>query len=204
MREPDNIREVEALEINWMGFIFYPRSPRYVSGKPAYLPKRVKRIGVFVDATSEEIGRTIEEFHLDGIQLHGHETPAECQAIRTVCAYVNPELLLIKALHLNKESDVRQANLYDNICNFILFDTPSSRFGGSGTTFDWNLLAAYCGQTPFILSGGIGIHSLTALSLFHHPKWAGIDLNSQFEDKPGSKNIALLNSFLETFKTLQR
>ena len=194
MRMPNNITDVEALGIDWMGFIFYPPSPRYVAELPAYLPTTCKRVGVFVNSSLPEIEQCIEQFGLQTIQLHGNESPELCQALRL------KGMEVFKAFSIKCEEDVARTDSYIGSCDYLLFDTPCTEYGGSGRTFSWSLLNAYQGSTPFLLSGGIGIEQLEALKTFHHPAWAGIDLNSRFESSPGVKMVELLKEFLEKYK----
>lgn len=198
MRDADNIRQLEKSCIaDWMGMIFFPKSPRNVTERPGYLPKTMKRIGVFVNPSIDALIRTWHDFSLDGIQLHGSETP---EFIRTLRQKGVP--LVIKAFSLSGENDLKQVNDYAGLCDYFLFDTKCTTVGGSGKTFDWNLLQAYNGKTPFLLSGGLSINSLSQLAGFRHPQWAGIDLNSCFETAPAVKDIALLTRFCKEFKAL--
>lgn len=195
MRDPDNIRAVEQQCCpDWMGMIAYPRSPRYVSGTPTRLPLRAMRWGVFVNAPLDEILRQSEAWKLQGIQLHGSETPDLCYGLR------QRGFRVMKALGLLTPDDVDKTNTYADCCHYLLFDTPCTGHGGSGRTFNWQLLNLYQGPTPFLLSGGIGPDSLPALSRLHHPQWAGIDLNSRFETAPGVKDATLLQHFIQAVR----
>lgn len=110
--------------------------------------------------------------------------------------------VIIKAFSISKEEDLAQTAAYEEVCDYFLFDTPCLTAGGSGKRFDWSLLKAYSGKTPFLLSGGIGPDCLQALHTFYHPKWIGIDLNSRFETAPALKDIQLLTEFCKEFKEL--
>lgn len=190
MREAENIRAIEALGINLMGFIFYKRSPRHVSERPDYLPEQCLRAGVFVNGQIGTILARVREFGLQAVQLHGRETPAECLSLR------KQGLTVIKAFSIGHEQDLRNTRLYEDKCDYYLFDTACSTYGGSGKRFDWSLLRQYRGHTPFLLSGGITPGSLDDILAFHHPMFAGIDLNSGFETSPGVKNVSSLQTFL--------
>lgn len=194
MRHPVNICEVEALGIDWMGFIFWPHSSRYVSERPEYLPQTVKRVGVFVNATCDDICQTAETFGLDVIQLHGTETPAFIQQLRNAPA--THSLQMVKAINVSTTDDLRLTEAYGGLVDYFLFDTKAQCVGGNGTQFDWSILTAYDGQTPFLLSGGIGPDDASRLSHFRHPLWAGIDLNSRFETAPAQKDTKRLRTFL--------
>ncbi len=188
MREPDNIRAVETLGIDLMGFIFWPKSSRYVSERPAYLPTHCKRVGVFVDEDLETVRRIADEYALDYIQLHGHES-------REYCAQLNG-LKLIKAISVSGHDDIATYKTYEGLVDYFLFDTKCPSVGGSGQQFDWSVLSAYDGSTPFLLSGGIGPDDAERVKAFHHSKCIGIDLNSRFELSPGLKDVAALRKFL--------
>ena len=189
MREAENIREVEALDIDLIGFIFWPKSSRYVSERPAYLPTNCKRVGVFVDEDIEVVKKIAHDYALDYIQLHGHESTAYCAQLKG--------LKLIKAFNIATAEDFGQTKSYEKLVDCFLFDAKGKSVGGNGTKFEWSVLDDYHGPTPFILSGGIGPDDATSIRRFHHPQLAGIDLNSKFEDAPALKNIQKLKTFLE-------
>ncbi|MDE6002091.1 MAG: phosphoribosylanthranilate isomerase [Prevotella sp.] len=189
MREPENIRAVEQLGIQWMGFIFWPQSSRCVKERPAYLPTKCKRVGVFVDATITDIRANVEEYELDCIQLHGHESPAFIQSI-------DYEVPIIKAFSIATTADLTLTASYEGVVDYFLFDTKAKLVGGNGTKFDWSVLQAYHGTTPFLLSGGIGPDDVERIRQFHHPQLAGIDLNSRFEISPALNDITKLKHFI--------
>ena len=192
MREPDNIRAVEQLGADWLGFIFWPRSSRYVSERPSYLPQQAKRVGVFVDADMADVLLHIADYGLHVIQLHGKESPDYIQTLRTA----DPATLVIKALNVATPADLEQTKAYEGLVDYFLFDTKGPSVGGNGTQFDWTVLDAYHGMTPFLLSGGIGPDDASRVSAFRHPRLAGIDLNSRFEQSPALKDVNLLRRFL--------
>ena len=200
MRDADNIRAVEQLGIDWMGFIFYERSGRYVSERPAYLPTSVKRVGVFVDAAIDTVGAKIAEYALDFVQLHGNESADYIRRLRsTYC----PSVGVIKAISIETAADLRRHELYDGTVDFFLFDTRCTTVGGSGRHFDWSVLDGYDGSVPFLLSGGIGPDDAGHISTFRHPKLAGIDLNSRFESSPALKDIIKLKQFIHDYQQHQ-
>lgn len=197
MRDPENIREAEKLAIDLMGFIFWHKSSRNVSEMPSYLPTRQKRVGVFVDADIKEVTEKAKEYALDLIQLHGKETPDYIQRLRSLCPQRGDRATaIIKALNIADAEDLVQTAQYEGIVDYFLFDTKSKLVGGNGTQFDWSVLQAYQGDTPFILSGGIGPDDAEKVKNFQHPMCAGIDLNSRFETAPALKDIQLLNHFI--------
>ena len=189
MREAENIREVEALGIDLMGFIFWEKSSRYISKRPAYLPTKCKRVGVFVDEDIESVKRIADDYALDYIQLHGHESSDYCAQLQG--------LHLIKAISVSSRNDIATYKTYEGIVEYFLFDTKCPSVGGSGQQFDWSVLSAYDGSTPFLLSGGIGPDDAERIKSFHHPQCAGIDLNSRFELAPGLKDVIKLQAFIK-------
>ena len=196
MREPENIRAVEALGIDLMGFIFWPPSSRYVGEKPTYLPRNCRRVGVFVDAALPDILAAVEDFRLDGVQLHGHETP---DAISALKAHI-PGVRIVKSLAVAGPEDLAQAEAYADVCDAFLFDTKGKLPGGNGRQFDWSVLQRYRGRLPFLLSGGIGPDDAQRIRAFDVPGCIGIDLNSRFETAPGLKDVDALRTFIETVR----
>lgn len=208
MREPENIWEISGLGINWIGLIFYGRSPRAVNNNdwttthPALLKETlsllpglpVKKVGVFVNATKEQILETATHYLLDYIQLHGNESPRFCHTLQ------KRGYRVIKVFSIASAADLVNTGAYEGYADFFLFDTKCSGYGGSGKSFDWSVLDSYIGETPFLLSGGINPESAAAIRSFEHPRLAGIDLNSGFETAPGKKDAGSLTLFLEQLK----
>ena len=192
MREEQNISDLEKLDIDWMGMIFWSGSKRYVSRPPSRLPQRVKKVGVFVDASLDDIRQHVSDYQLDIIQLHGHETPAFLETLKP--------LTLIKAFNIADASDLEKTKAYEGIADYFLFDTKGKIVGGNGEKFDWTVLTAYEGSTPFLLSGGIGPNDVQKVKQFHHHKCIGIDLNSRFESAPGLKDIVQLQTFIKQIR----
>ena len=192
MREEQNISDLEKLDIDWMGMIFWSGSKRYVSRPPSRLPQRVKKVGVFVDASLDDIRQHVSDYQLDIIQLHGHETPAFLEALKP--------LTLIKAFNIADASDLQKTKAYEGVADYFLFDTKGKIVGGNGEKFDWTVLTAYEGATPFLLSGGIGPNDVQKVKQFHHHKCIGIDLNSRFESAPGLKDIVQLQTFIKQIR----
>jgi phosphoribosylanthranilate isomerase len=201
MRDADNVRAVEQLPIDWMGFIFYPGSKRYVEAMD-YLPERCRRVGVFVNASQGEILDAVERYGLKGIQLHGSESPDFCRELRRAL-WPDPGMILLKAFNIGSEADIEATRHYEGLCDYYLFDTPGPTHGGTGRSFDWSLLEAYTGNTPFLLSGGLGPDSIAKLHHLRHPRWCGVDLNSKFETAPALKDVAVLQEFLGEFRKLK-
>ena len=191
MREADNIRDVEQLKVDMIGFIFYPKSPRCLCELPAYMLDAAKRVGVFVNEDKKEIEILADRFSLDYIQLHGNESPEYCHSLRST------GLRLIKAFSIARRKDFENTEAYEKSCDYFLFDTKCEQHGGSGNQFDWTMLNSYKGKKPFLLSGGINPYSAPTLKELRHPQLAGFDLNSRFETKPGLKEVERLKFFLE-------
>ena len=204
MREPENIRRLQEVAVDWIGLIFYPRSPRFFTADDRAVaaldslrdqPHSPRRVGVFVDASAEQMMQTATRYRLDYLQLHGSESPDTCYTLQ------KRGYAVIKAFPIASEEDLQQTEAYEGRADYFLFDTKCSSYGGSGQAFDWQILAAYHGATPFLLSGGIRPESLEALLRFSHPRWAGIDLNSGFELRPGEKDIDRLRAFITSIKS---
>lgn len=226
MREPDNIRAVSQLDIDMMGFIFYPKSPRYVqmiSSRAGIIPdysleryekgtgrktsqesekkKLPKRVGVFVDDMPQNIVTRVYNYNLDYVQLHGEEPRTTCENLRrTLDPDIHPEIKIIKAISVKTPEDIDKYKEYVGAVDMFLFDTQCKTVGGSGEQFDWNVLDRYDGENPFLLSGGIGPDDAERVKNFHHPKFAGIDLNSCFEISPALKDVDKLKIFINQIR----
>lgn len=220
MRDADNIRAVCELGIGMVGFIFYPESPRYVrmiSSSAGIIPDyseerlresvgkndeptlsdNVKRVGVFVDDMPQNIVTRVYNYKLDYVQLHGDESVIACENLRrTIDPDIQPGIQIIKTISMSSADDLKKCEDYHGVVDLFLFDTACESKGGSGKTFDWDMLQSYQGSTPFLLSGGIGPDCLPQLKTFSHPQCVGIDLNSQFEVEPGVKDVEKLKAFL--------
>jgi phosphoribosylanthranilate isomerase len=198
MRDGDNIRALEKIDIDWAGFIFYSGSPRYVSDEDKWTEAiqsctKVK-VGVFVNETQKEIVRKVAKYRLDYVQLHGDESPDCCHRLREAGYRV------IKAFHVLSESDFRSISLYEASVDYLLFDTKDIGYGGTGRRVNWSVLEAYQGETPFLLSGGIGAEHTAELLAFRHSSLAGIDLNSRFEHAPTLKDMDKLEQFVRQIR----
>lgn len=221
MRDQENIRAVAQTDIDLMGFIFYPKSPRYVQmisslagiipdyseeriqrlrskeGNNEQQTHRIKRVGVFVDEMPQTILTRVYNYQLDFVQLHGDETPEMIDNLkRTLIPDLAPDIRIIKVISVASEHDIEKYKPYEGLADLFLFDTKCPGKGGSGEKFDWSVLDAYDGQTPFLLSGGIGPDDAERVRNFNHPRCIGIDLNSRFETEPGVKDVELLRRFI--------
>lgn len=211
MRDADNIRDISALGVDMIGLIFYPPSPRYVqqfsSGAgiiPDYAPDMGKtplRVGVFVDDMPQNIVTRVYNYKLDYIQLHGNEPRETLENLRaTIDPDIKPNIKIIKAISVSSAEDIKKYKEYVGAADLFLFDTKCKTVGGSGEQFDWQVLQAYDGDVPFILSGGIGPDDAERVRNFHNPKCIGIDLNSKFEIEPALKDVEKLKQFLVKVK----
>ena len=201
MREGANIQDIESLGIDWLGMIFWPKSSRYVSKQPDYLPRNAKRVGVFVDELPEKIVSISRLYRLDYIQLHGHESTTDINLLRQAIADQGSATIppqLIKAFSIATSDDLGQVKTYEGKVDYFLFDTKGPSVGGNGFQFDWDVLTGYHGRTPFLLSGGIGPEDAERIRTFHHPQCIGIDLNSRFEQSPGVKDVHKLKTFIQS------
>jgi phosphoribosylanthranilate isomerase len=192
MREPENILEVSALSPDFLGFIFYEKSPRYV-GMDFQIPvikKNINKVGVFVNHDFDFIMKQVDRLGLNHVQLHGHETPALCEHLRS------DELKVIKVLSVDPTFDFKSATQYADHIDYFLFDTKSSSYGGTGKTFDWSLLRNYRLSIPFFLSGGLNPENIGQINTVDHKLLYAIDLNSGVESIPGRKDISKLKSVL--------
>ena len=196
MRDSENIRAIEQTKADLMGFIFHPKSPRFVASLPEYMPKKQKRVGVFVNASLEQILAKAQKFSLEYIQLHGDESPAFCSELK------NRGLKVIRAPRIANADDIIRAESY-NMADLMIFDTKTELYGGSGKKFNWQLLENYKGCVPFLLSGGIRSDTFEEIKAFFHPQFAGIDLNSGFEISPALKDVGKLNNFIEKIKGMR-
>jgi len=195
MKDAENIRSVEALGVDMIGLIFFPNSPRFVDTMPSYMPQKEKRVGVFVNADVEQILQTAEQYKLSTIQLHGDEPKETCNKLRSEGYH------LIKAFQIAEAEDLKKTSEYNGLCDYYLFDTKSSSYGGTGKTFNWNVLQHYTDNTLFLLSGGISLASMDSLLAFDHPQCVGFDLNSRFEISPGLKDPILIKQFINRIVT---
>jgi phosphoribosylanthranilate isomerase len=201
MKYPDNILEVGALLPDYMGFIFWEKSARYFDGVIPDLPKSIKKVGVFVNESTEVILAKAIKYDLQAIQLHGQESLEFCLNLKNE---LDSKIEIIKVFSVDDDFNFDALKPFETVCDYFLFDTKGKLPGGNGTTFDWKVLEKYPSSKPFFLSGGIGIEEMEAvkeISKTDLPLYA-IDINSKFEIEPGLKNIEKLNSFKDNLKTL--
>lgn len=200
MCHSQNISELAELRPDYMGFIFYSKSKRNVIGKLDQadldnLPPSVKKVGVFVNATFEEIKEQIKKYTLDLVQLHGKETPELCAKIQQL------GIKVIKAFSVDETFNFGVTLPYKTVCDYFLFDTKGKEAGGNGFTFDWSILANYDNEIPFFLSGGLDETNTAEVKKLTHLNIHAVDVNSKFEIQPALKDIELLKK--SVFKALR-
>jgi phosphoribosylanthranilate isomerase len=196
MKYTANRQEIDILQVDLLGFIFYNASKRFVGKvtEPGLFNTSKEKVGVFVDESIFEMMGLSKNLELKYIQLHGKENPETCSILK------KQGLKVIKAFNLYDGFNFSNLNPYEKNVSYFLFDTRSELPGGSGKKFNWQILDYYNGNTPFFLSGGIGPEDAAAIMQIEHPKLYGIDLNSGFEDEPGEKNVEKLKKFISLIK----
>jgi len=200
---PSQLEAFDEIGVDLAGFIFYPKSPRYVVNKiPAdYLRKfrgRIAKVGVFVNMPYEELMRTVEDYRLDMVQLHGDEIPRYCEQVSNY-------ITVVKAFRLSENDPIEwMAKPYEEACDMYMFDTLGAGYGGTGKKFDWNVLKNATINKLFFLSGGIEPGDEEKLKKFGKEEIAkrifGIDINSKFEISPGVKDINKVKEFVEKLR----
>lgn len=196
MREPANIAAVAALQPDYMGFIFYQESARYVGENAAIPPvlPGIKRVGVFVNESIPYVLEVAAKYRLDVVQLHGEEDFEYCKIIRS------NKLEVIKAISVADHLPVNKLMSYTDCVDYFLFDTITPYYGGSGKVFDWTILKSYHAAIPFFISGGLDLEHVAALQSIDHLQFAGVDANSRLETAPGIKDIERTKQFIKTIR----
>ena len=195
MKYKANIKAIAALKPDYMGFIFYEKSSRFVTEKIPQIPEVTKKVGVFVNARLEVVQKAVLKHGLKAVQLHGTESPEYCQELKT------DAIEIIKVFSIKDQFDFNKLNPYEPHVNYFLFDTKGPNPGGNGFCFDWDILKNYNSETPYFLSGGIGIKDIEKLKAFKESKIAekchAVDVNSKFELQPAYKDPIKLKSFIQ-------
>ena len=195
MRDSSNIKELMLLKPDYIGFIFYEKSPRYIDQKPdVEIDANIRKVGVFVNASERTINEKCIHFGLDMIQLHGDESPELCYMLKQSGAQV------MKVFRVDEDFNFQQTRCYQDYCDYFLFDTQTKAFGGSGKKFDWRLLKQYNNALPVFLSGGIGPDDVEEIKKIEGLNLKAIDVNSKFELEPGMKNIESLDHFIKELR----
>jgi phosphoribosylanthranilate isomerase len=195
MKYKANIKAIAALKPDYMGFIFYRNSARCVTEKIPQIPEGITKVGVFVNAHLEVVQKAIPEYDLEVVQLHGTESPEYCHELKT------DTIEIIKAFSVKDQFDFSELTPYEPHADYFLFDTKGPNPGGNGFCFDWEVLKNYNSETPYFLSGGIGIKDIEKLKTFRSSKIAekchAVDVNSKFELQPAYKDPIKLKSFIQ-------
>lgn len=198
MKYKENILSVSDLKPDYMGFIFYEKSPRHFEGKMPALDQQIIKTGVFVNEKRTAIDKKIKEYGLRAVQLHGDEPPEFCKNLKE---FHQDTVEIIKAFAIGKDFDFKCLEPYVSSCDYFLFDTKGEQPGGNGVLFDWKLLEGYTWSKPYFLSGGIGLSEANVINTFLASPMSkycyAIDVNSKFEMRPGMKNTEELNKFFE-------
>jgi phosphoribosylanthranilate isomerase len=202
MRDLLNARKVADLSPDFMGFIFYPGSKRYV-GIDAdialfqQVPARIKKVGVFVNEKPEKILELAYQYDLDLVQLHGSESLQDCRTVRSAGYQV------IKAFGMDAGFNFTTLTPFLQVCDYFMFETKSEHYGGTGQKFNWEKIRQYRYNVPFFLSGGIGPDDSSAIREIDHPAFFAVDINSRFEIEPGLKNVNQVKAFIKEIKTVK-
>lgn len=201
MRNPENVSRLLALKPDFVGFIFYHKSKRFVEDFPQVsFPEAIKKVGVFVNESIEEVIRIVEKHKLDFVQLHGDETSEYCKNLSRVeqsreVVSGSYKFKIIKAFSVDRNFDFSTTKEYENYCNYFLFDTKGANYGGNGVKFNWKILQKYKENVPFLLSGGISKKDIEEIKKIKHSAFEGVDINSGFEIEPALKNIEEIKKF---------
>ncbi len=191
LTQGENLKQIVNLKPDYIGYIFFEKSPRFLNHRLPSFSTSTKKTGVFVNATIDFIVEKIQTYQLNAIQLHGHETPEFCQQLKS------QSLEIIKAFGLDSTMDYEIIEPYQDVCDYFLFDTKTKQYGGSGQTFDWSLLDLYPFKKLFFISGGIDANRLIEIKNLkdQNAYLYGVDINSQFEIKPGFKDVPKIAQF---------
>ncbi|MFD2584560.1 phosphoribosylanthranilate isomerase [Pedobacter vanadiisoli] len=201
MRLAANIAAVAELQPDYLGFIFYEKSPRLISEVSAelikYIPAEIKTTGVFVNEDLEKVKEKISSLKLKAVQLHGSELPEYGAALKSSF----PGIEVIKAFGIDEDFDFSALEAYLGTTDYFLFDTKTKAHGGSGKTFNWSVLDRYTYNKPYFLSGGIDLEHSAAIKNINDSRLYALDINSRFETEPGLKDAAKIKEFIKEMTT---
>ncbi len=203
MKHPENIKKLIDIQPDYIGFIFYPKSKRYIGGSLQQeviqaIPASIKKVGVFVNESIDKIEMKIKDYQLDFIQLHGDESAEFCKQL------CEKGFQIINAFQVHKDFDFNKLDAYKAYCKYFLFDTQTPLYGGSGNKFDWHLLNNYDNEIAFFLSGGIDLEDADKILNIKKLNIHAIDINSKFEIEPGLKDIDKIKLFKNYFTEIRR
>lgn len=197
MKIPENIEKIAKSRLDYIGFIFYPKSKRFVGDlniKDLRIPSHIQKTGVFVNEEVGSIQKLASKHQLDALQLHGTESLEQCQILK------ESGYTIIKAFGIHADFDWSTIKPYEEQVDFFLFDTQSPHYGGTGKSFDWTVLKDYPSEKPYFLSGGIGPDNFQEAYDLMDERLYALDINSRFEVEPGIKNIELIDKTLDYIK----
>ncbi len=197
MRDSENVMQLAALQPDYMGFIFYDKSARYVGEDfklPKDFPKSIKKVGVFVNASSATIIRTAAHLDLQAVQLHGDETVTQCKELR------NLGFAVIKVFSIDDDFDFKVTEEFEEVVDYFLFDTKGKLYGGNAKTFDWSMLDRYNQNVPYFLSGGLTLENIANITSLSHTELYGLDINSGVEISPALKSIDKIKEIQDFLK----
>lgn len=202
LNNSQNLKEIVKLKPDFIGFIFYSRSNRYVSGKLSLndlkiIPDSVKKVGVFVDEDLEIVELVYKQYDLDYVQLHGKESTSYCAKLFL------KQISIIKAFQMNDSFNFRTLDAYCPFCSYFLFDTKGKLNGGNGIKFNWNILNEYDLGIPFLLSGGIDLKDTDTIKALTFKRLMGVDINSRFELEPGVKDVEKVSLFKQKLELVK-
>jgi phosphoribosylanthranilate isomerase len=202
IRDTLNAAEIASAGPDFIGFNFYPHSPRYVGDNPEpslfdNVPRGIIKTGVFVDEDETRLVDISVKYNLKAIQLHGNESPGYCENVRS------RGFRVIRAFNVTGDFDFGTLSQFRACCDYFLFDSRTDKHGGSGVKFNWRILADYQLDIPFFLSGGIGPGDTAMIKGFIGKHFFAVDINSRFETAPGKKDAALVKTFIGTIKKIQ-
>ena len=198
----EQLHQLDKLGVDYAGLIFYKQSERYMmqklrSSEVKNANLELKKVGVFVNASEEDITTQVELYRLDMVQLHGDETPAFCK-------HISSTVSVIKSFRITQYNDQNidwMIKPFEEVCDYYLFDTNrKGAYGGTGEKFDWKILNQNIINKPFFLSGGIGLADVERIKAFHHPFLHCVDVNSRIEIEPGLKDMEQIKIFMEELK----
>jgi phosphoribosylanthranilate isomerase len=201
LKNETNIIELVRLGVDYLGFIFYEKSPRFVGNRNDVLQKllpniQAKKVGVFVGAEVELIVEKVQKFGLDVVQLHGYENANFCENLQTKFQRLHLPIEIIKVFSVGEEFDFSDCEAFMPYADYFLFDTKGKNLGGNGIAFDWNVLKNYHLNKPFFLSGGIDLQHAEILKNLQNPALYALDINSRFEIEAGLKDTKKIQKFI--------
>ena len=191
----EQLKQLQNIGVDSAGLIFYENSKRFVGDKLSDQKSdirnlKIEKVGVFVNSGIENIQKQVRDYGLNYVQLHGDESPEFCAALKNSVA-------VIKAIRIGDETDIeKEIKIFEEAFDYLLFDTDSKQYGGSGKQFNWDRLKQFNIKKPFFLSGGIGLEDIDKVKNFHHPMLFAIDVNSRFESEPGIKDMGKVERFM--------